>query len=84
MQIGSLTAFLAYLIQILFAVMMSTFLLMIGPRAAVSAERIVEVLDTESSVRPPDQPVTALPAAFDRVLQPHRVHLSRGGSTGPA
>ena len=61
MQIGSLTAFLAYLIQILFAVMMSTFLLMIGPRAAVSAERIVEVLDTESSVRPPDQPVTALP-----------------------
>ncbi len=61
MQIGSLTAFLSYLIQILFAVMMATFLLMIGPRAAVCAERIGEVLQIESSVRPPDQPVTTLP-----------------------
>ena len=50
MQIGSLTAFLTYLIQILMSVMMATFLLMIAPRAAVCAERIGEVLDTESSV----------------------------------
>ncbi len=61
MQIGALTAFLAYLIQILFSVMMASFLLMLAPRAAVCAERIGEVLDIESSVRPPDQPVTALP-----------------------
>ena len=61
MQIGALTAFLSYLIQILFSVMMASFLLMIAPRAAVCAERIAEVLDIESSVRPPDQPVTALP-----------------------
>ena len=40
MQIGALTAFLTYLIQILMSVMMATFLLMIAPRAAVSAERI--------------------------------------------
>jgi ATP-binding cassette subfamily B protein len=63
MQIGSLTAFLAYLIQILFSVMMATFLLMLAPRAMVSAERITEVLDTESSVLPPADPVTQLPLA---------------------
>jgi ATP-binding cassette subfamily B protein len=60
MQIGSLTAFLAYLIQILMSVMMATFMLMMVPRAAVSAERINEVLTTESSVAPPANPVTTL------------------------
>jgi len=60
MQIGSLTAFLAYLIQILMSVMMATFMLMMVPRAAVSAERINEVLTTESSVAPPTSPVTTL------------------------
>jgi ATP-binding cassette, subfamily B, multidrug efflux pump len=63
MQIGALTAFLTYLIQILMSVMMATFLLVIAPRAAVSAERIEEVLDTSSSVRPPQHPVKELPAA---------------------
>jgi ATP-binding cassette subfamily B protein len=53
MQIGALTAFLAYLIQILISVMMSTFMLVMIPRAAVSADRIGEVLGTESSVVPP-------------------------------
>ncbi|GAB3451366.1 ABC transporter ATP-binding protein [Actinophytocola sediminis] len=57
MQIGALTAFLNYLLQILMAVMMATFISMMIPRAAVCAERIQEVLDTESSVRPPDRPV---------------------------
>ncbi|MBQ02178.1 MAG: multidrug ABC transporter ATP-binding protein [Acidobacteria bacterium] len=60
MQVGSLTAFLAYLIQILIAVMMATFMLVLVPRATVSADRIVEVLDTESSVVPPSVPVTEL------------------------
>src|SRR4029450_11360307 len=59
-QIGALTAFLTYLIQILMSVMMATFLLIIAPRAAVCADRIEEVLDTESSVLPPPQPVTEL------------------------
>ncbi len=63
MQIGSLTAFLTYLVQILMSVMMATFLLMIAPRAAVCAERIEEVLDTESSVVPPAAAVTVLPTA---------------------
>ena len=53
MEIGSLTAFLAYLVQILMSVMMATFMLMMIPRATVSADRIGEVLDTESSVVPP-------------------------------
>ncbi len=58
MQVGSLTAFLAYLVQILMAVMMASFMLMMVPRAAVCADRIVEVLDTDSSVVPPLDPVT--------------------------
>jgi ATP-binding cassette subfamily B protein len=60
MQVGALTAFLAYLMQILMSVMMATFMAMMIPRAAVSADRITEVLGTESSVRPPDEPVTTL------------------------
>ncbi|HSJ35017.1 MAG TPA: ABC transporter ATP-binding protein [Acidimicrobiia bacterium] len=50
MEVGSLIAFLSYLIQILMAVMMSTFLFVLLPRASVSADRIGEVLETESSV----------------------------------
>ncbi|GAB2926453.1 ABC transporter ATP-binding protein [Micromonospora polyrhachis] len=57
-QVGALTAFLSYLMQILMSVMMATFMTMMVPRAAVCAERIVEVLDTESSVAPPQEPVT--------------------------
>lgn len=60
MQIGALTAFMSYLIQILMSVMMATFMSMMIPRATVSAGRIVEVLDTRSSVHPPEHPV-ALP-----------------------
>ena len=50
MEIGSITAFIAYLMQILIAVMMATFMTMMIPRAMVSAERITEVLETETSV----------------------------------
>ncbi|MGW7430420.1 ABC transporter ATP-binding protein [Streptomyces sp. NPDC054861] len=60
MQIGALTAFLAYLMQIVMAVMMATFMFMMVPRAEVCAERIEEVLSTESSVVPPAEPVRAL------------------------
>ncbi len=57
MNIGSLTAFMAYLIQILMSVMMATFMAMMLPRASVSAGRIQEVLDTESSVHAPADPL---------------------------
>ncbi|GGT48120.1 ABC transporter ATP-binding protein [Streptomyces purpureus] len=60
MEIGALTAFLAYLMQIVMAVMMATFMFMMVPRAEVCAERIEEVLGTETSVVPPAAPVTEL------------------------
>lgn len=60
MQIGGLTAFLAYLMQIVMSVMMATFMFMMVPRAEVCAERIQEVLDTSSSVVPPTAPVREL------------------------
>jgi ATP-binding cassette, subfamily B, multidrug efflux pump len=60
-QIGALTAFLTYLVFILTAVMMATMMFMMVPRAAVSAERISEVLNTESSVLPAASPVTEVP-----------------------
>jgi ATP-binding cassette, subfamily B, multidrug efflux pump len=53
MQIGALTAFLSYLMQILMSVMMGTFVLVMVPRASVSADRIGEVLRTRTSVLPP-------------------------------
>ncbi len=60
LQVGALTAFMAYLIQILFAVMMATFMSMMIPRASVSSERIAEVLDTPSSVAEPAHPVRSI------------------------
>jgi len=60
MEIGALTAFLSYLMQILMSVMMATFMFVMVPRAEVSAERIREVLDTETSVTVAADPVTDL------------------------
>ncbi|GAB2812429.1 ABC transporter ATP-binding protein [Streptomyces daliensis] len=60
MEIGALTAFLAYLMQIVMSVMMATFMFMMMPRAEVCAERIEEVLGTASSVVPPSAPVRTL------------------------
>ncbi|MGQ0831986.1 MAG: ABC transporter ATP-binding protein [Microthrixaceae bacterium] len=57
MQVGSLIAYLSYLIQILMAVVMATFMASMIPRAAVAADRIQEVLETQSSVRVAAQPV---------------------------
>ncbi len=56
MPIGNLTAFLQYIIQILFAIMMATFMFVIVPRAAVSADRIGEVLETQPSIHDPREP----------------------------
>jgi ATP-binding cassette subfamily B protein len=57
MQVGALTAFLSYLMQILMSVMMATFMFVMIPRAEVCAERIHEVLDMEPSLAPPLVPV---------------------------
>jgi len=63
LQVGSLVAFLSYLIQILMAVMMATFMAVLLPRASVSADRIGEVLETEPSVVSPTSPVAIRGAA---------------------
>ena len=61
MELGSVVAYLSYLVQVLVAVVMLTFMVSMLPRAAVAAERIVEVLDTNSSVVPPESPITEMP-----------------------
>ncbi|MGQ0467523.1 MAG: ABC transporter ATP-binding protein [Sporichthyaceae bacterium] len=96
MQLGALTAFLSYLMQILFAVLMATFTLSMMPRAEVCAERITEVLRTEPSVAPPVAPVAELsdpgalelrnvgfrfPGAPDEVLCGVNLQVVRGGVT---
>ncbi|KIA60965.1 ABC transporter ATP-binding protein [Nocardia vulneris] len=96
MQIGSLTAMLSYIMQILMAVMMASFLAMMAPRAAVSADRIGEVLETESSVVPPKLPQPfagdpadvefqfaefAFPGAEKPVLKAIRFHVKPGTTT---
>jgi ATP-binding cassette, subfamily B, multidrug efflux pump len=96
MQIGALTAFLNYLLQILMSVMMATFISIMIPRAAVCAERINEVLDTEPSVVPPTSPVRELtrhgdvelrgvefryPGAADPVLRNVSIHARAGQTT---
>ncbi len=59
MPIGNLTAFLAYILQILFSVMMAVMTLMMVPRAAASSDRIMEVLDTEPALLEPTGPTPA-------------------------
>lgn len=81
MEVGSLTAFLMYLLQILMSMMMATFISMMIPRAAVCAERIGEVLDTESSVRPPEKPVR--PASRRAELEMRDVEFRYPGAAAP-
>jgi ATP-binding cassette subfamily B protein len=81
MQIGALTAFLVYLMQILMSVMMATFMAIMIPRAAVCADRIGEVLTTESSVTPPREPVRDLHARAD--LEMRDVEFRYPGAAAP-
>ena len=62
MQVGSLIAFLSYFMQILMAVLMATFILVVIPRASVCAERITDVLSTEPAITSPDDPVRRRPS----------------------
>ncbi|SDO93194.1 ATP-binding cassette, subfamily B [Nakamurella panacisegetis] len=80
-QVGQLTAFLSYLIQILMSVMMATFMAVMVPRAAVCAERITEVLDTDSSVVPPLSPT--MPAQRTGALEFDHVEFGYPGATEP-
>jgi ATP-binding cassette subfamily B protein len=68
MRPGALIAFLTYLTQILMSVMMTTWMAALIPRSAVSAERIMEVLGTETSVVISDTPVTDISSAAQLVF----------------
>ncbi|MEO3747185.1 ABC transporter ATP-binding protein [Plantactinospora sp. B5E13] len=80
-QIGALTAFLSYLMQILMSVMMATFMVIMVPRAAVCAERITEVLDTDPSVVPPTHGVTEVPVRGE--LELRNVRFQYPGAAEP-
>jgi ATP-binding cassette subfamily B multidrug efflux pump len=60
LSIGALIAFLSYFVLILMSVMMATFVASMAPRAAVCADRIQEVLSTDSSVWAPASPAEGL------------------------
>jgi len=57
MQVGDMMAFMQYAMQIIFAFIMMSFMFIMIPRASVSAQRIAEVLETESQIKDPDQPM---------------------------
>lgn len=82
MQIGALTAFLSYIMYILMAVMMASMMFVMVPRAMVSAERIGEVLDTQTSVLPPVAPVS-LPATRSGRLELRDVEFRYPGAEEP-
>ena len=67
-EIGTLFAFIQYVAQILGGVLMASFMTVMIPRAAVSAERIAEVLDSTSTLRRPENPVAAFPAPGEVVF----------------
>ena len=73
MQVGSLIAFLSYFMQILMAVLLATFILILVPRASACAERITEVLSTEPVITSPSQPRPA--ADRERCDQTARRHV---------
>jgi len=86
MKIGALTAFLMYIMYILMSVMIATMMFVMVPRAMVSAERIVEVLDTEPTVRPPAQPVVLgqpVPGAPRGVLELRNAEFRYPGAEAP-
>lgn len=80
-QIGQLMAFLSYLMQILISVMMSTMLVFMAPRAAVSADRILQVLETTPTVAPPAEPVT--PSRLTGVVEFRDVTFAYPGAAEP-
>ncbi|HEY3317575.1 MAG TPA: ABC transporter ATP-binding protein [Coriobacteriia bacterium] len=81
MPIGNLMAFIAYITQILFSVMMATFMLTMLPRASASGKRIQEVLETEPGVRDPLVP--ASPSASRGYLEFHNVEFLYPGAQEP-
>ncbi|MBF6605722.1 MAG: ABC transporter ATP-binding protein [Chloroflexi bacterium] len=83
MPIGNLTAFLQYLTQILFAVLTAVFMFILIPRGAVSAGRIVEVLDTVPTIRDPESPATLGPPDSRGMVEFRDVEFRYPGAEQP-
>ena len=84
LSIGDLTAFLQYLTQILFAMLTAVFMFILVPRAAVSSDRIREVLGTEPSIHDPETPVVPDPNGPDRgVVELRHVEFGYPGADEP-
>ena len=83
MQIGALTAFLQYLLQIMFAVLTAVFMFILIPRGAVSAGRINEVLQTEPTIHDPVEPVRATDAGQRGVVEFRNVEFRYPGAEDP-
>lgn len=81
MKVGALVAFLTYLVQILMAVMMATFVAVMWPRASVCAERVHEVLSTSSSIAAAVTPITSTDG--HGVLEFREVSFSYPGAETP-
>ena len=79
--VGALSAYIGYLMQILVGVMMTTFMSMMIPRAAVCAERIIEVLDTEPEIAPPAKPI--VPAELTGLVELRGVEYRYPGASAP-
>ncbi len=82
MQVGSLTAFLAYFTQILMAVLMATMAMVVLPRASVCAERITEVLSTRAAVGNPPNPAFP-PAGITGIVRLANVTFTYPGADCP-
>ena len=81
MPIGNLTAFLAYILQILMAVMMAVMMVILLPRAVASAERVEQVLDTVAAIADPPRPIK--PAQVSGLVQFENVTFGYPGSERP-
>jgi ATP-binding cassette subfamily B protein len=84
LQVGALTAFLQYVMQIMFSVLTSVMMFIVVPRAAVSSGRINEVLDTRPTIHDPGEPVTPRPSGPDRgAVELRDVSFSYPGAEEP-
>ncbi len=81
MPVGNLIAFLAYILQIMFAVMMAVFMVIFIPRAIASAGRLEAVLRTQPSITDPEDPIQ--PAAVTGAVEFHDVTFGYPGGEKP-
>jgi ATP-binding cassette subfamily B multidrug efflux pump len=81
MSIGNLTAFMMYMIQVLFSVMMAIAMVILVPRAEASAARIQEVVTTVPSIADPDEPIE--PASSTGVVEFKDVTFGYPGGEHP-